>query len=298
VGTAALTASGRTITFPGFLRAYVQGTDEGDSSDDSRPQVACPHGRGRPRCGRGGGGAARDAPPARYTEPSLVAKLEELEIGRPSTYASIIRTITERDYVFKKGSALVPTWLAFAVTRLLEEHFPRLVDYQFTAEMEDVLDEIAKGFGRPHPDVEGLLLRDRGRGRLPGPADSGRGAGRHRSPGRCRHVPPVHDDGSGIEVRVGRYGTYRRGRRREPRQRRRGPAARRADRGEGAASCWRPRRAPAELGNDPVSGNPLVVKNGRYGPYVTEVLPDEAPTPRRSRSRARRPCSRTCLWTR
>ena len=84
-------------------------------------------------------------PPARYTEPSLVAKLEELEIGRPSTYASIIRTITSRDYVFKKGSALVPTWLAFAVTRLLEEHFPKLVDYAFTAEMEDVLDEIAGG---------------------------------------------------------------------------------------------------------------------------------------------------------
>ena len=84
-------------------------------------------------------------PPARYTEPSLVAKLEELEIGRPSTYASIIRTITSRDYVFKKGSALVPTWLAFAVTRLLEQHFEKLVDYAFTAEMEDVLDEIAAG---------------------------------------------------------------------------------------------------------------------------------------------------------
>ena len=100
-------------------------------------------------------------PPARYTEPSLVAKLEELEIGRPSTYESIIRTITSRDYVFKKGSALVPTWLAFAVTRLLEEHFAKLVDYAFTAEMEDVLDEIAGGNAERVSGADRLLLRQR-----------------------------------------------------------------------------------------------------------------------------------------
>ena len=88
-----------------------------------------------------------------------MAKLEELEIGRPSTYASIIRTITSRDYVFKKGSALVPTWLAFAVTRLLEEHFPKLVDYAFTAEMEDVLDEIAAGHAAAARRADRLLLR-------------------------------------------------------------------------------------------------------------------------------------------
>ena len=87
-------------------------------------------------------------PPARYTEASLVKELEEREIGRPSTYASIIRTITARDYVFKKGSALVPTWLAFAVTRLLEEHFSELVDYAFTAQLEEQLDEIASGEAR------------------------------------------------------------------------------------------------------------------------------------------------------
>ncbi len=140
-------ASGRTITFAGFLKAYVEAVDEatGNQSDDAQtrlPQLS--EGQSlRPEQVLAAGHETR--PPARYTEPSLVAKLEELEIGRPSTYASIIRTITSRDYVFKKGTALVPTWLAFAVTRLLEEHFPKLVDYAFTAEMEDVLDEIAGG---------------------------------------------------------------------------------------------------------------------------------------------------------
>ena len=135
----------RTITFPGFMKAYVESTDDSSADDESQrriPQLT--EGQSlRPDEVTASGHETR--PPARYTEPSLVAKLEELEIGRPSTYASIIRTITSRDYVFKKGSALVPTWLAFAVTRLLEEHFPKLVDYAFTAEMEDVLDEIADG---------------------------------------------------------------------------------------------------------------------------------------------------------
>ena len=144
VTTARFTASGRTITFHGFLRAYVESVDEGASDDAQKrlPQLS----QGQkldPREVTANGHDTR--PPARYTEPSLVAKLEELEIGRPSTYASIIRTITSRDYVFKRGSALVPTWLAFAVTRLLEERFSNLVDYQFTADMEETLDQIARG---------------------------------------------------------------------------------------------------------------------------------------------------------
>ena len=139
-------ASGRTITFHGFLKAYVESFDDADQTADDA-QTRLPNlveGQTlRPESVTASGHETR--PPARYTEPSLVAKLEELEIGRPSTYASIIRTITSRDYVFKRGSALVPTWLAFAVTRLLEEHFPKLVDYAFTAEMEEVLDQIADG---------------------------------------------------------------------------------------------------------------------------------------------------------
>ena len=144
-----------------------------------------------------------------------MAKLEELEIGRPSTYASIIRTITSRDYVFKKGSALVPTWLAFAVTRLLEEHFPKLVDYAFTAEMEDVLDQIAGGSAAAARGADRLLLRQRptvGRHRRArGPAAAGLRARRHRRP-QAVHLPDrrsgVRRRRAGIVVRVGRYGTY------------------------------------------------------------------------------------------
>ena len=139
-------ASGRVITFPGFLRAYVEGADDPDAELDDRE-------RRLPQVSEGDAltAVAIDAeghttkPPARYTEASLVKELEDREIGRPSTYATIIGTILDRGYVFKKGTALVPSFLAFAVVRLLEQHFSRLVDYDFTAQMEDVLDEIATG---------------------------------------------------------------------------------------------------------------------------------------------------------
>lgn len=196
-------ASGRTITFAGFLKAYVVGVDDDETSDDAQarlPQLVA----GAPLTADEVKAVAHDTrPPARYTEPSLVAKLEELEIGRPSTYASIIRTITSRDYVFKKGSALVPTWLAFAVTRLLEEHFPKLVDYTFTAALEETLDDIANGqaarlqvlndfyFGPDGSSHEGLhtLVNELG-----------------EIDARELSTHPLGE--SGINVRVGRYGTY------------------------------------------------------------------------------------------
>ena len=222
-------------------------------------------------------------PPARYTEPSLVAKLEELEIGRPSTYASIIRTITSRDYVFKKGSALVPTWLAFAVTRLLEEHFPKLVDYAFTAEMEDVLDEIAAGqaqrlavltdfyFGAQ--DSDGVNDRE-GLQRLVselGDIDA-----------RKLSTFPLGDlesdaEGSGIVVRVGRYGTYV-----EDGESRRANVADDLPPDELTVDLARellskPMGEERELGLDPENHHTIVARNGRFGPYVTEVLPEDAP---------------------
>ncbi len=114
-----------------------------------------------------------------------MAKLEELEIGRPSTYASIIRTITARDYVFKKGSALVPTWLAFAVTRLLEEHFPRLVDYAFTADMEETLDEIANGNAKRLAVLKDFYFGSDGAGHE-GLERPGQRAWATSTPARCR----------------------------------------------------------------------------------------------------------------
>ena len=162
------------------------------STTPTRPPTTrrpgCPTWPRASRCGRSRSPRPghETRPPARYTEPSLVAKLEELEIGRPSTYASILRTITSRDYVFKKGSALVPTWLAFAVTRLLEEHFPKLVDYAFTAEMEEVLDQIAGGNAERIAVLTDFYFGADGRPR--GAAAAGLRAGRDRRP-QALHLP-------------------------------------------------------------------------------------------------------------
>ena len=243
-------------------------------------------------------------PPARYTEPSLVAKLEELEIGRPSTYASILRTITSRDYVFKKGTALIPTWLAFAVTRLLEEHFPKLVDYAFTAEMEEILDQIASGnaarlqvltdfyFGSEangsvgSVDRVGLhrLVSELGEidarklstfpiGDLDDVGEGGPSTGSgHESTGSGHE-----STGSGIVVRVGRYGTYV-----EDQDSRRANVADDLPPDELTVDLARellskPMGEERELGLDPVTHRMIVAKNGRFGPYVTEILEEDAP---------------------
>ena len=161
-------ASGRTITFAGFLKAYVETVDElaGGEADDAESRLPQLH-RG-PAAWRAlelTADGHTTSPPARYTEASLIKALEELGIGRPSTYSSIIKTIQDRGYVHKKGSALVPSWVAFAVTGLLEQHFGRLVDYDFTAAMEDELDEIAIGSRATDQLAQQLLLRWRARRR-------------------------------------------------------------------------------------------------------------------------------------
>ena len=140
-------ASGRTITFPGFLKAYVETLDEGSEAEADDAESRLPElTQGQPLDADSLTPEGHTTnPPARYTEPSLVKALEDLGIGRPSTYASIIKTIQDRGYVWKKGAALVPSWVAFAVVGLLEHHFGRLVDYDFTAAMEDELDSIASG---------------------------------------------------------------------------------------------------------------------------------------------------------
>src|SRR5205807_2997701 len=139
-------ASGKIIDFPGFMRAYVEGSDDPDAALEDKEVRLPPVAEGtaldvvdlEPK-------GHQTQPPARYTEASLVKALEELGVGRPSTYASIIGTIQDRGYVWKKGTALVPSFVAFAVVGLLEQHFAELVDYDFTARMEDELDNIATG---------------------------------------------------------------------------------------------------------------------------------------------------------
>jgi DNA topoisomerase I len=272
-------ASGRTITFHGFLKAYVESVEETDGHTDDE-QARLPHLTAgqplRPESVTASGHETR--PPARYSEPSLVAKLEELEIGRPSTYATIIRTITSRDYVFKKGTALVPTWLAFAVTRLLEEHFPKLVDYAFTAEMEEVLDQIAEGhaerlrvltdFYFGSDDREGLhrLVTELGE------IDA-----RKLSTFEIADPDSLATGAPKIVVRVGRYGTYV-----EDEDGRRGNVADDLPPDELTVDLARellakPVGEERELGLDPETSRIVVARNGRFGPYVTEIFEEETP---------------------
>ncbi|PRY59520.1 DNA topoisomerase-1 [Knoellia remsis] len=302
-------ASGTVITFRGFLAAYEEGRDEQRNAERDEE-------RRLPKLGEGASlevlRAEADghdtSPPARYTEATLVKAMEEKGIGRPSTYASTIGTIQDRGYVSNRGSALVPSWLAFAVTRLMEEHFTRLVDYDFTATMEEDLDEIARGdeqrvawlsrfyFGDEARSSEGLrdLVSDLG------DIDA-------------REVSTI-DIGDGIVVRVGRYGPYVEevapagvdpvtGEISES-YAGESPSEGSSDGGAESGSATQestPRRAtinddiaPDEmtpekarellataaddgrvLGQDPETGRDIVAKAGRYGPYVTEVLPEE-----------------------
>ncbi|HSK25753.1 MAG TPA: type I DNA topoisomerase [Jiangellales bacterium] len=266
------TASGRTITFFGFLKAYVEGADDPEAELDDRERRLPPLSEGQALTATAVEAEGHSTkPPARYTEATLVKELEEREIGRPSTYASIIRTILDRGYVFKRGSALVPSWLAFAVVRLLEEHFTWLVDYEFTARMEDGLDEIAAGrveradslerFWNGDADIEGLRPLVENLGEI-----DARGISSF----------PVGDPDSGVTLRVGRYGPYV-----EDADGSRGSVP--EDLPPDELTVERARELLAagngdrELGVHPESGRPVVVKSGRYGPYVTEVLPEDAP---------------------
>ena len=268
-------ASGRTITFYGFLKAYVESFDDADQAADDA-QTRLPNlveGQPlRPESVSASGHETR--PPARYTEPSLVAKLEELEIGRPSTYASILRTITSRDYVFKRGSALVPTWLAFAVTRLLEEHFPKLVDYAFTAEMEEVLDQIAGGNAERIAVLTDFYFgADEREGLQRLVSELGEIDARKLSTFPIGDLESTADNP--IVVRVGRYGTYV-----EDEQGRRANVAEDLPPDELTVELAqellaKPMGEERELGVDPETGRMVVARNGRYGPYVTEVIEGE-----------------------
>jgi DNA topoisomerase-1 len=258
-------ASGTVITSPGFLKAYESGRDEPSEEDEERRLPALTVGETLQASSLEPQGH-ETTPPARYTEASLVKALEERGIGRPSTYASIMGTILDRGYVYKKGTALVPTFVAFSVTQLLERHFDRLVDYDFTARLEDDLDRIAAGaeervawlgrfyFGDGDPGLHALVTD-------------------HLEGIDAREVNSIAIPGSDIVVRVGRYGPY-------------------LERGEQRASLAddlapdelspalaeellaRPAGAERELGAHPETGRAIVAKDGRYGPYVTEVLPE------------------------
>ena len=270
-GAAIFRANGSVVTFPGFLAAYEEivedksGDDESAETDKRLPAMAV-------------GDSIKVSnyiceghetkPPARYTEPTLVKKLEELGIGRPSTFASIMSTIQDRGYVAKRGRALVPTFLAFSVTGLLEQHFGKLVDYEFTASMEEDLDRIANGeedritwltkffFGTEgNPGLEALA------------ADLGAIDAQQINTMKM---------GEDIEIRVGRYGAYIQKGIGDDRKFANIPETMAPDELtlQVAIDLLAQPSGERELGIHPETNLPLLAKSGRFGPYITEVFPE------------------------
>ena len=297
-------AAGTVITFRGFLAAYEEGRDatrygneESEGKGDKRlPQMAegqvletrelTPDGH-------------TTTPPPRYTEASLVRALEERGIGRPSTYASTVATVQDRGYVLRRGTALVPSWTAFAVVRLLEEHFGTFIDYDFTAQMEQQLDRMAQGDLGRSQYLRNFYLSDG--------TDSPIG------------LKPMVDDlgeidarainsieiGEGITLRVGRYGAYveqiARDENGEPIE---GADPRRANVSDEVAPdeltvekakemLERAKDDGRVLGTDPESGHEIVAKDGRYGPYVTEILPEPVTADGKKIPKTKQPKPRT-----
>ncbi len=285
-GGALFQVSGKTIEFPGYLRAYVEGSDDPEAELADREVILPPVAVGEPlRVAELEPKSHTTQPPNRYSEAALTRALEEMGIGRPSTYASIIDTILARNYVFKRGGALVPTWVAFAVCQLLEIHLPDLIDYGFTAEMEDELDAISRGemgsldylrafyYGDGHLGLKPQLARK---------ADEINA----REVNRILIGKPV--DGPEVYVRVGQYGPF-------------------AEQGDRRASLP-DKMAPDEvtlqvarelldkaakgdepLGVCPQTGKPVFIKIGRFGPYVQRGTPDEEKPQRSSLLKGMKP---------
>jgi DNA topoisomerase-1 len=271
-------ASGRTITFPGYLRVYVEGSDDPDADLDDRerllPDLAVGQRLPDPAIDPVG---HTTQPPARYTEASLVKRLEELGIGRPSTYASIMQTIQDRGYVWKKGQALVPSWSAFAVVRLLEDHFTSEVDYSFTARMENDLDEIATGSRERVPFLQAFWFGNGSGDGITGLTALIEAAMANADPAVVNAIPLGKDaDGTEIVVRNGKYGPY----------------VKRDDETASVPEGLTPDELTVEralellaapkgdepIGTDPASGLPVYAKSGRFGPYVqlgdADTLPE------------------------
>ncbi|MDA2963434.1 MAG: type I DNA topoisomerase, partial [Actinomycetota bacterium] len=264
-------ANGSVITFLGFLAAYdeiVSDENKDEESTDKRlPAMALGQSVkvDEYRCE-----GHETKPPARYTEPTLVKKLEELGIGRPSTFASIIQTIQDRGYVYKRGRALVPTFLAFSVTGLLETHFTKLVDYEFTASMEEDLDTIASGEASRSDWLHGFFYGHDGQ---PGLNELSADLGVIDA--RATNTMNLSPE---IEIRVGRFGAYLQlNLPNEERKLANIPESLAPDELT-LAKAIELLEAPSgerELGIDPATNLPIIAKSGRFGPYITEVLPEE-----------------------
>jgi DNA topoisomerase-1 len=267
---AVLRAAGRTLTFPGFQRAYVEGSDDPSGELSEQDRVLPPLAPGQALdVAKLEAQGHETQPPARYTEASLVKELDTRGIGRPSTWASIIAVLLERDYAFARGAALVPSWTAFVVVRLLKDHFGDVLDYEFTARMEEGLDAISRGEDDGPDYLRRWYAGERG------------AAGRARpglktlvaksldevDPRKACSFPLGAGTESTVEVRVGKFGLFL------------SDGDRRASLPEDTVPdeltlekanklLDDAARAPVPLGKDPTTGEPIYVKTGRFGPYV------------------------------
>ena len=262
-------ANGSVITFAGFLAAYediVEEKAEVDESDRRLPAMSVGE---KIKVNEYSCEGHETKPPARYTEPTLVKKLEELGIGRPSTFASIMQTIQDRGYVAKRGRALVPTFLAFSVTGLLEQHFTKLIDYEFTASMEEDLDRIANG---EEERVAWLTQFFYGSENNPGLADLSADLGAIDA--QAINTMKMGED---IEIRVGRFGAYLQQGQGDDRKFANIPEEMAPDELTlpKAIELLAKPSGERKLGTDPETGLEVIAKSGRFGAYITEVFPEE-----------------------
>jgi DNA topoisomerase-1 len=273
---AEFSASGKVITFPGFLRAYVEGSDDPEAQLEDQERRLPPLSEGEAIDLTALEAKGRETrPPSRFTEAALVRRLEDLGIGRPSTYASIIQTIQDRGYAFKKGTALVPSFTAFAVVTLLERHFGELVDYSFTARMEDDLDRIASGTEEMVPWLS-RFYHGNGDPGLQRAVSEGLGDIDARE---INSIPLGEDDeGRAVVARVGQYGPY---------LQRDGESASIPEdlppdelTLEKAVELLEAPNGDRELGTDPETGHPVIARSGRYGPYVQLGTADGSEKPK------------------
>lgn len=258
-------ASGKTIEFPGFLRVYVEGTDDPDQELADREKVL-------PKLTEGEAVDVRtlDAlshetqPPARYTEGTLIKELERRGIGRPSTWATIVDVVLSRSYAFKKGTALVPTFLASVLTTLMERYFTTLVDYDFTARLEDDLDAISRG----EADNLGYLKKFYNGNGHPGLKDLVQEGEKNIDPREVNGIKLGEDaDGKVVEVRIGRFGPFiTNGEVRASVPDMIAPDELNVERAK--VILTEAAKGPASLGNHPESGLPIYLKKGRFGPYI------------------------------
>ena len=278
--TAVFYVSGKTIDFPGFLRAYVEGSDDPQAELADRETLL-------PSVTVGQGVDAKQfepkghttQPPARFSEASLTRSLEEMGIGRPSTYASIIDTILRRNYVFKKGNALVPTWTSFAVVGLMEAHLSKLVDFDFTAKMEDDLDSISRGEADASEYLAKFYFGVDEHGLKQVVEERIKDVDARSINSISLGTPQDGEHRDEVFVRVGRYGPYiEQGERRGSIPDELPPDE--IDLPKALDILANAEKGEEPLGTDPETGKPVYLKAGRFGPYVQLGSPDDDEKPK------------------